>query len=623
MGYRFIIRACFLFAAVWLVSPAPAEDAPHRPNILWITSEDNGPHLGCYGDAYATTPNLDALAARGMLYVRCWSNAPVCAPARTAIITGVYPTSTGSEHMRSQVPLPPFMKMYPQFLREAGYYCTNNSKEDYNVIKPGKVWDESSPRAHWKNRKAGQPFFAVVNHTVTHESQIRKQPHAPVHDPAKVRVPAYHPDIPEVRQAWAQYYDKLTEMDAMAGRNLRELEEAGLADDTIVFYYGDHGPGLPRCKRSACDSGLRVPLIVHIPEKFKHLAPKDYAPGGKSARLVQFVDLAPTVLSLIGARPPDWMQGRAFMGQFEAVPNQYLHGFRGRMDERIDLVRSVTDGRYVYVRNYMPHLPAGQHNAYMFQTPMTRAWKKLFDAGKLSPVHAAYWEPKRQEELYDLTTDPNEVANLAQSPAHRDVLDRMRTAKNEHLWEIRDIGFLPEGEMHDRSKGSTPFEMARDPKRYPLERIPLAATVAASPEEQSINTNGAGLSDPDPAIRYWAAMATTMRGKGGVEKKKRLLRTALRDESPYVRVAAAEALGRYGDDDECREALAVLLKLADVTRNGIYVALPALNALDALDGRAASIRNEIAALPETDGAVIGSMKDYVPRLKDAILADLN
>src|SRR3954462_3596700 len=235
---RLLPLLCLALAAVPGFSVAAgAQDGPARPNILWITSEDNGPSLGCYGDTYATTPILDALAARGVIYMHCWSNAPVCAPARTAIISGVYPSSTGSGHMRSAVP--PVMRMYPQILREAGYYCTNNSKEDYNLEKPGKVWDESSARAHWKNRRPGQAFFAVFNHLVSHESQIRKRPHTPVHDPAKVRVPAYHPDTPEVRQDWAQYYDKLPEMDALAGGNLRELADAGLADDTIVFYYGD------------------------------------------------------------------------------------------------------------------------------------------------------------------------------------------------------------------------------------------------------------------------------------------------------------------------------------------------------------------------------------------------
>ena len=285
-----------------------------RPNILWITSEDNGPHLGCYGDTFATTPNLDRLAAKGMIYLTAWSNAPVCAPARTTIITGMYPSSTGSEHMRSMIRLPDGMKMFPQFLREAGYYCTNNSKEDYNLEKPGQVWDQSSMSAHWRNRQAGQPFFAVFNFMETHESQIRRRPHQPVHDPAKVRVPAYHPDTPEVRQDWAQYYDKMTEMDGRAGQILALLEQDGLEQDTIVFYYGDHGPGMPRNKRWPFNCGLRVPLVVYVPEKFRHLAPPEYRPGGQSKRLVAFVDLAPTVLSLAGIKAPEYMQGHAFMG---------------------------------------------------------------------------------------------------------------------------------------------------------------------------------------------------------------------------------------------------------------------------------------------------------------------
>ena len=191
--------------------------AADKPNILWLTSEDHGPHMGCYGDTYATTPNVDALAAKGLLYAHCWSNAPVCAPARTTLISGLYATSTGGEHMRSMVPFPAGKKMYPQLLREAGYYCTNNAKEDYNLAKPGKVWDESSRKAHWRNRRKAQPFFAVFNSEKSHESQIRTRPHTQVHDPASVRVPAYHPDTPEVRQDWAQYYDGVTAADADAG----------------------------------------------------------------------------------------------------------------------------------------------------------------------------------------------------------------------------------------------------------------------------------------------------------------------------------------------------------------------------------------------------------------------
>ncbi|VAX37786.1 Sulfatase, partial [hydrothermal vent metagenome] len=246
MSRRFCLVASTFLLLVNVNSLQAADKQQSRPNILWITSEDNGPHLGCYGDTYAQTPHIDGLAKKGVIYLNCWSTAPVCAPARTTLITGMYPPSLGAEHMRTMINLPKGIQMYPQYLRKAGYYCTNNSKTDYNLVEPGQVWNASSRKAHWKNRKPGQPFFAIFNHTISHESKIRNKPHTLIHDPAKVRVPAYHPDTPEVRHDWAQYYDRITEMDAKVGRNLKELADAGLTDETIIFYYGDHGSGMPR-----------------------------------------------------------------------------------------------------------------------------------------------------------------------------------------------------------------------------------------------------------------------------------------------------------------------------------------------------------------------------------------
>src|SRR5262249_29946600 len=323
-------------------------------------------------------------------------------------------------------------------LREAGYYCSNNSKEDYNLAKPGKIWDDSSAKGHWRNRQPNQPFFAVFNSLKSHESKIRTRPHKQVHDPAKVRVPAYHPDTPEVRQDWAQYYDVITEADADAGARLKELEQDGLADDTIVFYWADHGSGMPRSKRWPCDSGLHVPLVVYIPPKWKALAPKDYTAGGKSERLVSFVDFAPTVLSLARIEPPSWLHGHAFLGKHAAAPQPFIYGFRGRMDERYDLVRSVTDGRYVYIRNYLPHLIYGQHVAYMFETPTTRVWKKLHDEGKLNAAQDHFWKPKPAEELYDLQRDPDEVNNLAAAPEHQETLRKLRQAQQGLAARVRD-----------------------------------------------------------------------------------------------------------------------------------------------------------------------------------------
>ncbi len=594
-------------------------EAAKRPNILWLTCEDTGPQLGCYGDSYAQTPNLDRLAATGLRYRHCWSSAPVCAPARTAIISGVYPPSTGSEHMRSLVAMPPWMKMYPQFLREQGYYCTNNSKEDYNLAKPPGVWDESSPKAHWKNRRPGQPFFAIFNFTVSHESQIRVRPHTLRHDPAKVRLPAYHPDTPEVRHDWAQYYDKVTEMDAQAGKRLREIEEAGLAEDTIVFFYGDHGSGMPRHKRWPYNSGLHVPLIVRFPDKYRHLAPKDYAPGGTTDRLVSFVDLAPTLLSLVGLKPPQWMQGRAFLGEYTTEPHRYLFGFRGRMDERYDLIRSVRNERYVYVRNYMPHLIYGQHVGYMFETPTTQVWKRLYEAGKLAPPQTYFWEPKPEEELYDLQSDPEEVHNLVDSAAHQGILQELRAALREHTLKIRDAGFLSEAEMHSRAAGTTIYEMVHDEEKYPLETILAMAEIAASRKPGLLPRLREGLKHPDSAVRYWAATGFLVRGPDAVKDARDDLRKALGDDSPSVRTIAAWALGQYGDERDLQAALPVLRELAPPDKNGAYTSILAVNVIDALGPKASPLHEFIRAMPTKDPNAVDRANEYVARLQATIL----
>ena len=466
-----------LAAALLLVVVRAAE----QPNILWLTSEDHGQQMGCYGDTVARTPNVDALAAKGMLFRHAWSNHPVCAPARTAIISGLYSQSSGGLNMRSMVPVPPGFKLYPQHLREAGYYVTNNSKTDYNVRAPANLWNESSGTAHWRNRPAGHPFFAIFNSTKSHESQIRTRPHQAIIDPAKVRVPAYHPDTPEVRQDWAQYYDKVSEADADAGARLRELAAAGLAEDTIVFYYADHGSGMPRSKRWPSDSGLRVPMVVYFPPKWRHLAPKEYAPGAQSDRLVSFVDLAPTVLSLAGIAPPAAMQGRAFAGPHQVDGPAYLHGFRGRMDERYDLVRSVTDGRYVYLRNHWPHVSQGQRVRTQFQMPTTQVWRRLFDEGRANDAQSIFWrEPKAPEELYDLHSDPDEVRNLAAAPEHRVALERLRGEARAHAARIRDLGFLPEAEIHARAGRAAPRDALATDAAYPFARVVAAAEVLSA-----------------------------------------------------------------------------------------------------------------------------------------------
>ncbi|MBI1374483.1 MAG: sulfatase-like hydrolase/transferase [Phycisphaera sp.] len=608
-----------------LAAPA-AVSAADRPNVLWITSEDNGPHLGCYGDTYAISPNLDKLAAKGMIYNNAWSTAPVCAPARTTIITGMWPPSIGGQHMRSESKLPPDIKPYPQILREHGYYCTNWTKTDYNLdVDMKKAWDDLSKKAHWKNRKPGQPFFAIFNYTISHEHNIRNaiDDKDRIHDPAKVRVPAYHPDVPEVRKDWAQYYDRITQMDKQCGDMLDQIDKAGLEQDTIVVYYGDHGSGMPRSKRWPYNSGLQIPLIVYVPEKWKKLAPKDYKPGGSSDDLLGFIDLAPTLLSTCGVKPPANMQGHAFMGEYATDPVEYQFGFRGRMDERYDMVRVCRDKRYIYIRNYMPHKIYGQYIDYMFQTPTTRVWKEMYDAGKLNEAQSHFWQTKPAEELYDLKNDIDEIHNLAGSADHADVLKRMRAALDKQLIEWRDLGFLSEDEMQRRSVKDTPRTMGLDPKRYDIERIKAMADVAQSLDSKAVTQLITALDDKDSGVRYWGAMGLLMRQEPKSDATRTALREAMKDDNPSVIVTAAEALGRYGNDEDVKLALPVLMEWADVSKHEIYVSMMALSALDFMDDRAAPVKDQIAKLP-TEGKThprVGS--GYIKNVIKKIMSDFD
>ncbi len=616
--------ACAMLVALGLAAflGPPVAFAQDRPNILWISSEDNGPDLGCYGDAYATTPNLDALARRGMIYRNVWAAAPVCAPSRTAIISGMVPASTGSEHMRSLVRLPEGMAFFPQLLRNEGYYCTNNSKEDYNLDPGAPVWDESSTKAHWKNRGAGQPFFAVFNSIVSHESRLRGQSRPLVHDPAKVHVPGYHPDTLEVRADWARYYDNLTLMDAELGGRLDEIEAAGLAGDTIIVYFGDHGSGMPRHKRMAMNTGLGVPLIVYFPEKYRHLAPREYTAGGSSDRLVGFVDFAPTALRLAGIEPPAYYQGRVFAGVGETPAPEYVFGSRARMDERLDLVRAARDERYVYVRNFMPHRPHGQFIAYQFMTPTTAVWSALYKEGKLTPAQAYFWGPKAPEELYDLENDPEELTNLATNASHAETLARFRRVLDAQMIETRDVSFVPEPELRRVRAEITPYDYGHDDARYPMQRVLDTAHAASMGSPERTADLVASLGDANAAVRYWAVLGLFMRGESAVIAQRDRLRAMFSDESPAVRIAAAEAMAAHASGADAKTATELLIELANIERDDVTAAVMALNALDYLDAKAAPYAAQIAALPATDTHLDERYRSYAKNLIQRIATSM-
>lgn len=547
-----------------------------RPNILWITSEDNSPYLGCYGDPLAHTPHLDRLAAQGVRYRHAFANAPVCSTARTTLITGMHACSLGAQHHRSRVRIPDGFRLYPEYLRAAGYYCSNNAKTDYNLAGKHQPWDESSPRAHYRNRAAGQPFFAVFNLTVSHEGQVAPREGI---DPADLRVapdqialPPFHPDVPEIRLDWAHYYQQLTRMDAQVGRLLRELDEAGLAEDTIVVYCSDHGGALPRGKRNLHDSGTRVPLIVRLPQPWAHWASAES--GQWAERLVSFVDIPATLLSLAGVPIPEHFEGHAFLGPGQTDPPPYVFLYRGRMDERYDTARAIRNQRFRYIRNFSPHRPWGQHYSYPFEVlPSMRAWYAAFQAGFCSPVQARYWLPKPPEELYDVAADPFEINNLADDPQYASELDAMRHALRGELIATRDTGLIPEGMYQQLAGGGTMYDYAQS-EAYCVQRIVDLADRATSRDPSVVGDLLIAMDDPHPVVRYWGAVGCLILQEQALPAAERL-EQLLHDDFPDVRIAAAEALGWIGRADQGLAALAAIL-----TSGNPAAVLAALNALD-------------------------------------------
>jgi N-sulfoglucosamine sulfohydrolase len=587
-------RRQFLSGAAGSVAFAMAADAAAakpeaaRPNILWISAEDISPLLGCYGDSYAATPNLDRLAAEGIRYDRAYAHAPVCAPARSGIITGVYPTTLGSHNMRSKATVPGHVRCFPEYLQQAGYYCSNNVKEDYNFNAPASAWNESSNKAHWRNRTDDRPFFSVFNITVCHESVLHDEGDALAnrmrglrpeqkHDPAKARIPAYHPDIPEFRDAWARYYDSVTSMDTLAGHILTQLEEDGLADDTIVFFWGDHGTGMPRGKRWVHESGTRVPLIIKFPQKYQHLAPAE--PGTALDRLVNFIDFAPTVLSLAGVPIPAHMQGGAFAGPQDAAPHKHLFFTRDRMDEWYDCIRAVRDGRYRYIRYFEPHVPFDQPLSYLYRAPAMQAWKKLAVEGKLEGAPALYFRPRKPiEELFDTEADPDEIHDLAAAPEHQERLARMRQTLFEWMIATRDLGMIPEAEMHRQRAERPEMAWGQDLAEH---RYHAVVDTADLPRQgaQALPRLQQRLDHDDLMVRFWAVTGLIALDAADSASRDALAR-ARRDEAPNVALAAAHALCRL-----CAAEDAAADLVAGVTHDAPWVRVYALNMLARLHGK--------------------------------------
>lgn len=562
---------CILAALASLDTDLLALD---RPNILWITSEDNSPYLGCYGDKLAVTPNLDKLAAEGLRYRNAFATSPVCSAARTTLITGMNGCGLGVQHHRSSVAIPEQFKLYPEVLRAAGYYCTNNSKTDYNLANKRKPWDDTSKKAHYLNRPDGQPFFAVFNLLMSHESQVAPKPGKTTFriPPEQMPLPPFHPDTLDIRRDWANYYDQMTIMDKQVGVLLDELAAKGLAEDTIVFYYGDHGGALPRGKRNIHDSGTRVPFIVRIPEKWAKYAP---AKAGEWVDdPVCFVDFPATVFSLCGVPIPTNYQGVPFLGDQKEPARDHVFLYRGRMDERYDTVRSVRDREFQYIRNYSPHRPWGQHYDYPFRVqPSMRSWYAEFAAGRCNPVQAAYWGPKPAEEFFEIANDPFEIKNRIDDKTQQDRIAEMRSKLRAEMVAVRDTGFIPEGMFVKLASDQTIYDYVQS-DAYPIERIIDLADRATSRDAAALPELMKALSDPHPVIRFWATQGCLILQEKAAPAKV-LLQGLLKDEWNDVRVSAAEALGFLGEQEAAVEVV------AEVIKNGeFYESLAAQNTLD-------------------------------------------
>lgn len=585
MNLQSLSRCAAAFVIVLAISGVAAALPPEvrtRPNILWITCEDISPHIGCYGDPHAQTPHIDRLAKQGLRYTHAFSVAGVCAPTRSCIITGMYPTSIGTHHMRCKAVLPEKIRCFTEYLREAGYYCTNNSKTDYNFKHPKSAWDASSRKAHWRNRRdKSQPFFSVFNFTVCHESKIRagdaayrkltaKLTPGQRQKPERLNLPPYYPDTPRVRKDWARNYELITAMDHQVGRVLKELEEDGLADSTIVFFYSDHGVGLPRAKRWLYDSGMHVPFIVRWPGKLK--------PGSVTDQLISFVDLAPTVLSLAGAEIPAHLQGRPFLGTRAGKPRDFVFGARDRMDERYDICRAVRDKRYKYIRNYEPFKPYAQYMNTPEGGPTMKELRRMQAAGKLPAAARQFMAAtKPAEELYDTVADPHEVHNLAGDPKHHAALERLRAAHIEWTRRTIDVGLLPEPEIEARAGRAGIYAVVRRKgNRLPIARLRSIAALGNT-GSSAVGELTKALSDDEAAIRHWAAVGLDIVGKPAASSAVPALKSALKDDSPAVRIAAAQTLCHLGHAEAARPTL-----VAALGHERDSVRITAANALDAI-----------------------------------------
>lgn len=529
------------------------------PNIIWLVAEDISPSLGCYGDTLATTPNIDRLANSGVVYNKAYATAPICAPSRSCLVTGLYATSMGSQHLRCEITLPKLLQTLPEQLQKEGYFTSNRNKTDYN-FDPQNLWEHwSGSLAPWRNRKKDQPFFSFINVGPSHEGSVNRLdsyqrhtkdlPENQFTDPNAITVPPYYPDTEATREVWAHYYDILKVLDGTVGQVLDSLEADGLFDETIIFFFGDHGFGMPRYKRWLYNTGLNVPLVIHVPKQYEAYA--QVQQGTVNDNLISFVDFVPTVLNLSGASLPEYLEGRPFLGPQLPSPRRAIYGARDRADDMFEMSRAIVTDQYIYIKHFMPHLPYIQ-TGYIY-SDVKESFKALRQARKKGINDAEQekmWNPKPREELYDLKADPKEINNLAYVTRYQTIKEDLKSKLFSWMIDHKDTGLLPEAEYMHRAGDSSAYEYARSLSFKADQILAVADLVGSNKINQLINHTEA----EDSGIRFWATVGLCNLPTQSTNTLTRL-NQLLKDPSPSVQIQAAETICRFQENEEAVQVL--------------------------------------------------------------------
>ncbi|HYH57221.1 MAG TPA: sulfatase, partial [Anseongella sp.] len=510
--------------------------------------------IGCYGNKDAHTPHIDELAREGVRFISAFSTNTVCSPSRTALITGVSTFETGTGHHRSKIPLPAFMHGFPYYLRQAGYYTSNNHKTDYNLPAEKsfieEAWNESSKDGGWWGRKPGQPFFAVFNFMDSHQSRTMTNPYPQYREnvldqlpePARIRendfeMPPFFSDTDEMRRQFARVYNSISLTDYKIGKLLERLERDKLSDSTIIFFFSDHGEGIPRGKTNGIGLGYRIPFIIWVPPMYRKLSP--WAASTVTPELISFRDLAPTLISLAGGPVPQYMKGRVLMGSRREKPADYIELSSDRSDNGIDMVRSITDGRYVYSRNYMPFMPEARYVNYMEQGEIKKAMRRDLARGRLNALQESLFAPRPAEYLFDIRRDVWETVNLGKDPKFQSVVRKMRKRLDREVMRSRDVMFLPEYELTRISAATIPYEYRLNDKDYPLKEIYEAASLSGFRDRTSGRRQSELLKSGNPIIRYWAITGLRSQTPETVGQFSQQVLEAVNDRYPPVSITAA------------------------------------------------------------------------------------